>query len=66
MKDELPGWMTGFPAALTRALELAQSEPLTVAILLAAAEPFGLHRGATFVELVGYAERETGTEIGGT
>ena len=57
----LPVWMKKFPDALARLRELvAQNEPLTIDTVLKAAQPFGLHQGATFVEFVGYVERETG------
>jgi hypothetical protein len=52
-----------YGAALARAKELAASEPLSIDLLYRAAQPFKVHRGATFVEFVGYVEREIGLEV---
>ena len=59
----LPDWMKEFPAALVKVRELAQQSSLTLEVVAKCAEPFGLHRGATFVEFVGYVERELGVDV---
>lgn len=55
--------MDKYQQALASARELAQGGPLTIDVLLKAAQPFGLHRGATFIELIAYVERETGGQV---
>lgn len=49
----------GKTMALGRARELLKSGPLSIDTLGEVARPLGLHRGATFVDFVGYVDRYT-------